>query len=177
MDQLDLSDFFKTKAQANDFSARLAAISQEVYKTDFDLDAILMKQFGLHKKDQFVSLLREKNIRSDSASDLKEFLTQLQEMVSTIPVLTLTIAFEPKEQTLKRIAEWFVTNIHRQVVFDIIIDPGLIAGAAISFNGKHTDFSIKNSFEQICNAVMDTAKKPEKQQDTLPEAAHIHLGR
>src|SRR5689334_3474304 len=100
MDLLDLSSFCKTKAQANDFSARLAAIAEKVYQTDFNLDKSLSEQLGMRKKDQFLSLLRENKIAVEKGSDLKAFLDKLQQDVLTLPVLSITIAFEPTEETL-----------------------------------------------------------------------------
>src|SRR5438105_7612063 len=122
MDHIDLSDFFRTKAQANEFSTRLSTISEKVYQTDFNLEKTLMEQFGIQKKDKFMSLLRENNIHEDSHSDVKDFLEKIQEKIATIPLLTFTIAFELNEQTLKAISEWCLLNIKRQLVFDITID-------------------------------------------------------
>lgn len=146
---VDLSAFFQTKAQATDFSSRIATVSEKIYETDFDLEKVLMEQFGLRKKEHFLTLLRDHNVSADSPTSLKQFLTDIQKDITTLKVLTLKFAFEPKEQTLKALSEWFVMNIKRQVLFDITVDPSIIAGAVISFNGKDTDCSIKEKFHHI----------------------------
>lgn len=164
MENLDLSYFFKTKLQAGDFSTRLATISQQIYETHFSLETALVDAFGMQKKDKFIVLLRDNAVNTDSPTALKEFLDKLQEKIAALPVLSLTIAFEPKEQTLITISEWFLLHMKRQVLFETITDPQLIAGAAITFNGKFLDFSVKSKFEGILNSIVKPIDKMENDQ-------------
>lgn len=184
MDNIDLSPFCKTKAQANDFVIRLASITERIYETNFNLEAVVQQHLGIQKKDSFLRLLRENNISQDSPELLKAFLTKLQDIVSTLPVLSLTLAFEPTEETLKVFSEWFLLNVKRQVLFTITIDPTLIAGAVISFNGKHVNFSIKSQFDHIVHDVLTQppSSGPTHADNTPHEQHHqdvtdLHLGR
>ena len=127
METIDLSDFFTTKAQATDFSTRLSAIMEATYKTDFNLEKTLMEQFGIEKKDKFIGLLRDNNISIDSGASLKAFLTKIQTDIASIATLPIVIAFEPREQTLKTLSEWFFLNMKKQVLFDIKVDKNLLA--------------------------------------------------
>ena len=149
MASLDLSAFFQTKAQSADFSSRLAALSEKIYETNFNLEKSLMEQFGLKKKDEFMKILRDQNVSIETNTELKKFLTDMQKDISALPVLSLTLAFEPKEKTLKALSEWFVLNIKKQLLLEINVDPQLIAGASISFNGKDSDYSIREKFDTI----------------------------
>jgi F0F1-type ATP synthase delta subunit len=149
MEDLDLSFFFKTKIQAVDFFARLSTISEKIYGTGFNLEKVLIEQLGIQKKDKFMILLRNNNIQSNSNSALKDFIGKIQDKISSLPTVSLTIAFEPKEETLKNLADWFPLNIDKQVLLDIKVDPDIIAGAYVSYSGKYSDFSIKPVFDQI----------------------------
>src|SRR5689334_13209685 len=101
METLDLSEFFQTKAQAADFAARLATISESIYQSSFNFEKALIEQFGMDKKDKFMTIIRSNNVSIGSVDALKAFLTKLQEDVAKIPLLPLTIAFEPRDKTLK----------------------------------------------------------------------------
>jgi len=149
MNILDLSSFFQTKAQASDFASRIASLSEKIYETDFNLEKQLLNEFGLKKKDRFMTLLHENNVSIESNTALKEFFTQMQQQITSLPLLTLTIAFEPNDETMRTLAEWFLLNINKQVVFEIIVDRSLIAGAAIGFNGKEADLSIHDKFSKV----------------------------
>ncbi|MGE5042199.1 MAG: hypothetical protein ACM3IJ_04835 [Candidatus Levyibacteriota bacterium] len=149
MEDIDLTPFCKTKAEAMDFSARLSTIVSHIFQTSFDLEHELSQELGIQKKDLFLFLLRDKNINPSAQSDLKDFLSKLQEIALNMPVLSISLAFEPKEDTLTFLSEWFLTNLHKQVLFDIVVDSNLIAGAAVSYQGKFLDFSIKPIFTRI----------------------------
>jgi F0F1-type ATP synthase delta subunit len=178
METVDLSLFFQTKAQANEFSTRLSLISGKIYNTNFDLEKILLDQFGLKKKDAFISLLRENGIDTKNNSELKKFFSSIIESIAKLPIMSLTIAFEPKEKTLQKLSEWFVMNVNKQAVFDIIVNPELLGGAAIDFNGKHMDFSIRPKFEEIIADVLEPKSSKEEMLTSAPlhqEAEHLSI--
>jgi F0F1-type ATP synthase delta subunit len=155
MELIDLSDFFTTKTEAADFSARITAIYEMLFKTNFNLDNALTDQFGINKKDRFIMILHESNINPESLPAVKDFLFLLITKVNALPVLALTVAFEPHTQTLKTISEWFFLNMKKQVLFEITVDRHLVAGAAITYNGKFFDFSIRPVFERIVKNYLD----------------------
>lgn len=155
MDNIDLSEFVKTKAQANEFVRHLASISDKVFETDFNLESQLLEEFGMKKRDKFMTLLREQKINIESQSDLKTFLGKLSEKVLSLPILTLTVAFEPKEKTLQALSEWFFLNNKKQVLFEITVDATIIAGATMTFEGKYVDYSIKQRFHDKVKKIMD----------------------
>ena len=172
MDQLDLSAFFTTKSQASDFSVRLAVVADQAYETGFNLENTLMQQFGIEKKDKFITLLRDQQINTGSAANLKDFLIKVQESVAAIPVLSLTLAFEPTVESMKALTDWFLLNLKKQVLFDVKVDTSIIGGALITFNGKFLDFSIKTKFDQVFQKVtspnLETQKPALEQVDQKP---------
>lgn len=149
MDNVDLSDLFTTRTEANDFLMRLTTISEMFFQTGFNFDHALTQHFGINKRDRFISILNANNINTESLPAVKEFIFILMSKISSLPVLTLAIAFEPQEQTLKTLAEWFFINMHKQILFDISVDKSVIAGAKITYNGKFFDFSIRPTFERV----------------------------
>jgi len=159
MDQLDLSDFIKTKSQALDFSIRLSLISQKFFETDFTLQKELLEQLGMHKTDRFIALLRENKVNETSIDSLKIFFNLLQMKISSLPVITMKLAVEPKEKTLQTLSQWFFLNVKKQVLFDITIDPEIIGGADIYFDSKFLDFSVKTSFNRIVREVTEPEKE------------------
>jgi F0F1-type ATP synthase delta subunit len=163
MEQLDLSDFFQTKQAAIDFSSRLSAILDEVYKSNFNLENALLEQFGIEKKEKFLSLLRDCNISSQSQTALKTFLGTVQKQIAALPTLSIKIAFEPDSQTVKTISDWFIINMKKQVLLDIAVDKNIIAGCSISFDGAYQNFSIKPRLEQIISETIaaDKVKAPD----------------
>ena len=145
----DLSEFFITKNQANDFIQSLNKIIDKLYEVNFNLENSLANEFGIDKKDKFISLLRENRMNNASQDSLKEALENMQEVVRNLPTVTLTIAFEPNQETLKAFLQWFLFNLNKQVLIDIQVERALIAGATVNCNGKFKDFSVKPLFDEI----------------------------
>ena len=178
MDQIDLSIFFQTKAQANEFSTRLSLLSEKIYNTNFNLEKMLTDQFGIKKKDAFISLLRENNIGVKNNSAFKAFLTSIIQMIASLPIVSLTVAFEPKEKTLQKLSEWLVLHVNKQAVFDVTVNPELLGGAAIDFNGKHMDFSIRPKFDEIVTEVLAPKQKIDEAVMNAPlhqQAEHLSI--
>ncbi len=164
---LDFSDFFKTSAEAKDFSARLSIISQKIFDTDFNLEKVLNEHLGIYKKDRFIAFIRDHQVKIETTIDLKNFLTKIQEKISFLPVINLTLAFEPNEQTMQTLADWFLLN-NKEVVFNITVDPSLIAGIAIYYNSKFIDYSVKSRFEQIIKEAITPPAQTTKVQVAEP---------
>lgn len=178
MEQLDLSYFCKTKGQALDFASRIATIAETIYHTNFSLERALIEQLGIQKKDRFIALLREQQINTESRNALKEFFALISDKVASLPVISLTIAFEPNEAVLQAISQWFLLNAKKQVLMDIQFDRSLIAGATLTFNGKFKDYSIRSQFQKVVTeslAPQQPSKQPEQPIHTSME--HVHLGR
>jgi F0F1-type ATP synthase delta subunit len=151
MQDLDLSVFFKTKPEASDFSIRMSTVAELIYRTDFNLDRVLTEKLGVVKKDQMKSLLRDSEVNTSSNTALLEFFTKITEKIKAMPVMTITCAIEPPPQTLQAMADWLLQNAGKQILFEIKIDPGIVGGLTISYNGKYKDYSVKPILEKILN--------------------------
>jgi len=160
MELLDLSDFFVTKQQAIDFSARLSSISDMLYESNFNLENALQKHLGTIKKDKFLSLLRENKVAIGSNTAIKSFLDKIANNISNLPTATLTLAVEPDKEALQEISDWFPLNLKKQVLIEIQVEPRLVAGAIISYKGKLIDASIRSMFFDTKPAKPDVQQKP-----------------
>lgn len=176
MDDFDLSPFFQTKTQATDFAKGLTHIIESLFHTDFQLENALLAEFGLKKRDAMLTFLQKHNIPTDNVTDLKDFFVKMQQYITIVPVLSLTIAFEPKEKTLEVIAQWFVSQLKKQILLEITVNPDIVAGATITYKGKFLDYSIKPLFEKTATDIL--AAPAQQQMSTLHQSTeHITLGR
>jgi len=167
--QIDFSEFFSTKAEANVFQSGLTSVTDKIFQNDFNIEKALSDQFGINTSDRLLAIMREHAINMQSRENIKTFLTTMQESISKLPTLTLTIAFEPQEKTLKSLSEWFLINMKRQVVFDFSVDKKVIAGATLTYNGKFFDFSVKPVFERILKNYTERLIKTANQTNPQPQ--------
>lgn len=149
MENFDISTFCKTKNEASDFLESLLKVSKEIYETKFNLDSALSDNLGMNKKEKFLNLLRDNNINPGDNSALEGFIEKLQEKIKSLPVVSLSIAFEPDAKTLETISEWFLLNAKKEVLLDIVIDVRIVGGVTIYYNGKFKDYSIQPKIQSI----------------------------
>ncbi|HVZ11499.1 MAG TPA: F0F1 ATP synthase subunit delta [Patescibacteria group bacterium] len=155
MDNLDLSYFFKTKSASLDFSQKINEVCDSVYKSNFNLEIVLSEKFGMNKKDKFLEILRNNNVDISSTSAISDFFNKIIDMLPNIPVLSLTIAFEPTDKTLENVSEWFLLNLKRQVLLDFKIDKNILGGAIIFSKGKYLDYSIRSRFDASISDIVN----------------------
>lgn len=151
MDTLNLSEFFTTKNQATEFIVKLDQIIATIFETKFDLEVALGKYFSFSQKDKFLKLLRLNKINSKNPTELKQFFEKIKESVSEMKVINLKLAFEPSEKNLVNFSNWFRMNVKKQFLFEITVDPKIVAGVEINFDGKYLDFSIRKTLDQMFN--------------------------
>lgn len=175
MENVDLSPFFQTRKDAAVFAQGVTKLSESLYRTDFHLENMLLSIFGLKKKEAFLTLLQIQKVPLTNVDSLKDFLTKLLAYIQTLPLLSLTIAFEPHPETLETIAKWFVNQLKIQLLLEITVDPKILAGATMSYKGKFLDYSIKPVFDKIAEETLHPTQtsKPTVHQST----EHITLGR
>jgi F0F1-type ATP synthase delta subunit len=70
-----------------------------------------------------------------------------------IPKVKLEIAFEPREEFILKIEEWFREKVKKRMILDIIVNPKVIGGARIEFQGKWKDFSLEKEIEKLYGGV------------------------
>lgn len=108
---------------------------------------LLLSGFGGLGNKSFEYLLENK-VRKSTADQLKKAtekdLREMKSDLEILPVMNMTVAFEPTLSQQKAIAEYLP-----DCIFDLKIDPKIIAGLVISYKGKYKDFSFKSAYEQI----------------------------
>lgn len=149
--QVDLSSLFLTKSQATDFIQRLSRVLEKVYTTNFSLDATLGEVLGITLKERILKIMREQQIELTNPSEIQNFLKKLQESISALPTVTLTVPFEPTEDSLRAFSEWFLLTLKKQFLITIEVDKSLLAGARVTYKGKFKEYSFREKF----TAVMD----------------------
>lgn len=89
--------------------------------------------------------------------DVYQLLSQLEQAVIAIPPLTIFIAFDLPEEEVTRLGIWLRQNSSIQL-FEIKLNPDLIAGCALSLKGVYKDYSLKDKIDQNKAAILESLK-------------------
>lgn len=85
-----------------------------------------------------------KNFNKD---DFNEIFSSLESQISSLKPLTVYLAFEPEEKELSEIAGFVRTNFLKNLLLDVKLDPSLIGGCALIWNGIYKDYSLRARLE------------------------------
>jgi len=143
----DIIDIVQTKQAAVVLQAELDDLLAALF-THQQFDEAVNEHLSYEKKIRILSLCKKYTIDTGNISQIQSFLQEIKTVLGQLPIVTLTIAFSPKQQFINELITWFMVHGKRETedvlpLFDISIDKSLIGGAVISCNGKYADYSLK----------------------------------
>jgi len=84
----------------------------------------------------------------EEVKDGPEGWGKLKERLESLPVFSLTIAFEPTEEFRGKLANWIKENVEKKAVLDLKIDKEILGGAIISWQGKYRNYSLSEKLKK-----------------------------
>jgi hypothetical protein len=139
-----LRQYLRTEQDANEMSTLFTHIRSVLFKDPGSLTDLLNVNAPYELKQSIVGLMNEAGTEVNDKIKADEFISALKNSIDLLPRIELTLAFLPKEEIVEQISEWFMTNFHSVVILKISVDPTLIGGSIIAYNGEYKDYSIKN---------------------------------
>ncbi len=110
-----------------------------------DIEELRENLFKVHDTELDVPyIIRDEFIK---APDKNAFLEALKSDMLNVRILELTTAVYLDEKSISRISNWVKVNIGPDVVIDLNIDPEIMAGVNMTFQGKFKEFSLRDIFE------------------------------
>ena len=83
----------------------------------------------------------------------EKVLDELVDEMKELPLLRLSIAFEPTQSSVEMITRWLQTNTGKHWILDLTVDPKVGAGAVIEAGGLYRDFSLNEKLDQVVQRV------------------------
>lgn len=80
--------------------------------------------------------------------DFHEVFEELDKSISALQPLVIYLAFDPGPSQIILIGAWLRQNYNKTFIFDIKIDPSLIAGCAFIWRGVYKDYSLKGRLQE-----------------------------
>ncbi|MBI5358376.1 hypothetical protein HZB69_01975 [Candidatus Amesbacteria bacterium] len=99
-----------------------------------EIDILMSNKYQSKKR-----MVRESTILE--FEKLGKSLESWKEEIENLRYLNLTLAYEPTRININTYSAWVKKNVGENVVLDINVDPNLVAGAQIVWNGKYKNYS------------------------------------
>jgi len=97
----------------------------------------------------FVEKLEKENSLFRSPSEQFSFFQNLKKNLKKIPELKLELAFEASREFLIKIKQWFKEKNQREVILDLSVNPEVVGGAIIEYQGKYLNLSVGKKIDEL----------------------------
>jgi F0F1-type ATP synthase delta subunit len=149
MDIQPLHPFTRTKKEAQDLAAFLSNLNEKVFVKDFNLHEYLIKNAPDDLAAAIVKTAAINHISVENKDLLQQFFTNASGAIRTLPTAHFILPFDPDRKIIKKIHEWLYENTGKTVILDLTIEPDIIGGCVISFNGRANDYSLAGKIDQM----------------------------
>lgn len=119
------------------------------------LDETLPENISKEIKD-YLSITK---IALTNQEEVRVALAALQQAIRKARILSLTLAYSPTKKMLTSVCERIKGEFGQDVVVEFNINPELVAGAIIVFEGKYLDMSVKKKLDILFEAKRDEIMK------------------
>ncbi len=147
MNLIELSPYLQTTADAKLLSGLLTKLHESFFKKQQSPDAIWAKEIPATLSSSLQKLAAENNVSTSDPSSMQSFLVKVQESITALPQLELTLSIAPTKDFIKQITRTIARQSNKLVLIALKVDQSIIAGAQIGFQGRYKDYSLRKQLE------------------------------
>lgn len=143
-----LIDLIKTTDDLVVLDEEIDMVLQSIYHTEiYDLEEILAKYVRVRVAVEIKKLINYNSIAGKDQT--RALLSDAYRTICALPILKLTMAFEPSESVIDNISNWARSNLQSGMLLDLSLDRSLLGGAQIVHEGKYYDYSLKKKIKEV----------------------------
>ena len=141
------------------FIEQLGNLEQELFhSSDHGLSSdsigeVFGRALPYDKAKRVQVLIHKAHIAETDIMAVKSILDVIKQYLQSIPVATVTLAFEPNLAQVRRILQSITQSYGKAAVLQIVIDPSIVGGMVLEWEGKYHDYSIKKKVKKYFEAM------------------------
>jgi F0F1-type ATP synthase delta subunit len=145
----DLIALLSTDEEVFQLVDQLEAAEKDLYKNDATVESVLSSRVSSRFFSSLQEIFRQFGGDVSKKESMSKVFSAIISEIQHLPVIHLTLAFDPTPLLLHDISQWLRQNVAADCILDITIDRKIIGGFLMDYNGKYWDFSIRSSFERL----------------------------
>lgn len=130
------------------FQQKLSAAKKLTFRIDFEPEKILTKIFT-PAESKLLQAHCEQHKLDMSQKHLAETLDAVSAYLSKIPILIITLAAKPTDSMIETLSELLHGQLQKSLTFNFTIDPSIIAGARLEYQGKTQSHTLATIIEKV----------------------------
>jgi flagellar biosynthesis/type III secretory pathway protein FliH len=131
---------------------RLAILEAGTFSTKKSYEEQVHEQFSLFLAESLLQTSKDLKVSTESPASIQKFLRDLQERLKKLPQVSIRLAITPNDDTLRSISKWFDATLGEKTLVSFVVDPALLGGVVIEWNGIYLDYSLKKRLAQVLQA-------------------------
>ena len=144
----DLIELIRTTDDLVKFDEEMDLLLQSIYYVDKD-----MLKDALEKTVRIrVATVMRKLIQRDTLSKREEInalFLSVYKTICSLPMLQLTLAFEPSEAVIANVSRWARQNFANGILLDLSLDRNILGGAIVMYHGRFYDLTLRKNLQGI----------------------------
>ncbi len=159
--QVDLTtsvlETIATTEDASELNEQIDRLLTTIYQTErSDIATALDATLSTNISKSIKNYLYKTNTILTNEEEVRLSLKKLQEEVRHANILSLTLAFSPTKKMVTNISQMVKHEFGENILIELSVNPELVGGAVIIYNGKYIDLSLQKKL-----AILFEAKKGE----------------
>lgn len=131
---------------------KLAVLEAGAFSTKKSYQDNVHTLFSLVLAESLLQTGTESGLVESSPESIQKFLRSLQDQIKALPEVRVRLAINPTDDLLRAIAKSFDTFTGGKVVLSYSVDPLLLGGVVIEWNGRYLDYSLKKRLSELVHA-------------------------
>ncbi len=149
----------RTKSERDEARDGITKLEAALFKSDSkEIGKVLNAWFLPETGDAMRAMIEQAEMKKDPGA-LKAVLKDLREILETLPLLRLSMAFKPREEMIQRLASWTQDNLGSGIILDIGYDGSLVGGVRIIFGGRYKEMTLAQMITDVLAKERSAIKK------------------
>lgn len=136
-----LDDVF-TVSDLNNYVRMLDNLKPVIFQQNNDLAASLRQELPPKLANYISTYAETTNLNLNDQADAQRLIQQIIYIFRLVPVAEITVPSPLSNKLIMKICKWWRTMTNKAVILSIKIDPDLIAGIRIGYEGRYVDYSL-----------------------------------
>lgn len=138
----------RTKEELIFFLEEIARVRQIIFK---DKEELLSKKAEGKASEELknsLEKLEKEGVISKNPGQQSLVLGELEKYLLSFKEIKLEIAFPPNDDVIERISQWLEKELGQKAILNLIINPKIVGGAIIEYQGNWRDFSLAKEIDK-----------------------------
>jgi len=138
----------KTQEERKRLYSEISLVQDALFRQQ-DFKKILDTKVSPQLGNYISGFLQDRPLNAHAIEKIADRLAEIKKKLDGLKIVSLTLAIEPKKSTIDKIIFFVREHIEKDIIIEINVEPNIIGGAIIVFNGLYRDYSLKTKLDEV----------------------------